>query len=186
MKKVAIVMGSDSDFPTLKPAIEILKQFNVEFEVHVASAHRTPAKVKEIASTAEERGVGAFIVAAGAAAHLGGVIASYTTLPVIGVPVNASLGGIDALLATVQMPSGIPVATMAINGAKNAAIFAVEIFAVADADLQKKLSDYREQMVAGVEKKAEHVRAMVEQMEYRDQVKGQVNEAAKQVKEFFK
>lgn len=186
MKKVAIVMGSDSDFPTLKPAIEILKQFGIEFEVYVASAHRTPAKVKEIATNAREKGVGAFIVAAGAAAHLGGVIASYTTLPVIGIPVNASLGGMDALLATVQMPSGIPVATMAINGAKNAAIFAVEIFAVTDADLQKKLSDYREQMVAGVEKKAEHVQELVAQMNYREQVKDQVDQAAKQVKEFFK
>lgn len=190
MKKVAIVMGSDSDFPTLKPAIEILKQFGVGFEVHVASAHRTPAKVKEIASGADERGIGAFIVAAGAAAHLGGVIASYTTLPVIGVPVNASLGGVDALLATVQMPSGIPVATMAINGAKNAAIFAVEVFAVADAELAQKLKTYREDMVKSVEKKAAHVQEMVEQMEYRDQVKGQINsavdQASKQVREFFK
>ena len=191
MKKVAIVMGSDSDFPTLKPAIEILKQFGVGFEVYVASAHRTPAKVKEIASTAEEKGIGAFIVAAGAAAHLGGVIASYTTLPIIGVPVNATpLGGMDALLSTVQMPSGIPVATMAINGAKNAAIFAVEIFAVADADLQQKLKAYREDMVKGVEKKAAHVQELVGQMEYRDQVKGKINEtvdqASKQVREFFK
>ena len=107
-------------------------------------------------------GVAAFIVGAGAAAHLAGVVASYTTLPVIGVPINAtSLNGMDALLSTVQMPSGIPVATMAINGAKNAAIFAVEMFSIADDDLKKKLADYREEMVAGVEKKAARVAAQL-------------------------
>ena len=131
--KVAIVMGSDSDWPILKPAVELLKQFGIESEVVVASAHRTPGKVRDFVTSAPERGIGAFISAAGAAAHLGGVIASYTTLPVIGVPINATpLNGMDALLSTVQMPSGIPVATMAINGAKNAAIFAVQIFAVSD------------------------------------------------------
>lgn len=156
--KVAIIMGSDSDWPILKPAAEVLKQFNVEFEVVVASAHRTPAKVREIVTTAEERGIGAFISAAGAAAHLGGVIASYTTLPVIGVPINATpLNGMDALLSTVQMPPGVPVATMAVNGAKNAAIFAVQIFAVADAGLKEKLSAYREKMAAEVEAKAARV-----------------------------
>lgn len=156
--KVAIVMGSDSDWPILKPAYELLKQFGIEAEVVVASAHRTPAKVKEIVTTAPERGVGAFISAAGAAAHLGGVIASYTTLPVIGVPINATpLNGMDALLSTVQMPSGVPVATMAVNGAKNAAIFCVQMFAIADEELQKKLVEYREKMVQDVEKKAARV-----------------------------
>ena len=153
--KVAIVMGSDSDWPILKPAYELLKQFGVEAEVAVASAHRTPDKVKELVTTAPERGVGAFISAAGAAAHLGGVIASYTTLPVIGVPINATpLNGMDALLSTVQMPSGVPVATMAVNGAKNAAIFALQMFALSDPELASKLKAYRAQMVQDVEKKA--------------------------------
>lgn len=156
--KVAVVMGSDSDFPILKPAINLLHQFEIETEVIVASAHRTPGKVRDLVSSAEERGVGAFISAAGAAAHLGGVIASYTTLPVIGIPINATpLNGMDALLSTVQMPSGIPVATMAINGAKNAAIFAVEIFAVSDQNLKQKLVAYRQQMVKDVEAKAAKV-----------------------------
>lgn len=160
--KVAIIMGSDSDWPILKPAYELLKQFDIEVEVAVASAHRTPAKVKEIVTTAPERGVNVFISAAGAAAHLGGVIASYTTLPVIGVPINATpLNGMDALLSTVQMPSGIPVATMAVNGAKNAAIFAAQILAVGNAELAAKLVAYREKMVADVEKKAAHVEAML-------------------------
>lgn len=156
--KAAIIMGSDSDWPILKPAYELLKQFGIESEVCVASAHRTPEKVKEIVSTAPQRGVGAFISAAGAAAHLGGVIASYTTLPVIGVPINAtSLNGMDALLSTVQMPSGIPVATMAINGAKNAAIFVAEIFALSDNNVKEKLIAYREKMVSDVEAKAKRV-----------------------------
>ena len=163
--KVAVVMGSDSDFPILKPAINLLHSFNVETEVIVASAHRTPGKVRDLVSTAEDRGVGAFISAAGAAAHLGGVIASYTTLPVIGVPINATpLNGMDALLSTVQMPSGIPVATMAVNGAKNAAIFAVEIFAVSDPSLKQKLKEYREQMVKDVEKKAANVAEQVKNL----------------------
>lgn len=156
--KVAIVMGSDSDWPILKPAYELLKQFGVEAEVAVASAHRTPDKVRELVTTAPERGVGAFISAAGAAAHLGGVIASYTTLPVIGVPINATpLNGMDALLSTVQMPSGVPVATMAVNGAKNAAIFALQMFALSDPELAAKLKAYRAQMVQDVEKKAVRV-----------------------------
>lgn len=156
--KVAVVMGSDSDLPVLKPAIELLHEFGVESEVIVASAHRTPLKVQELVSSAQDRGVGAFISAAGAAAHLGGVIASYTTLPVIGVPINATaLNGIDALLSTVQMPSGIPVATMAINGAKNAAIFVVEIFALSNPELKQKLAQYRAKMVEEVEAKAAKV-----------------------------
>ncbi len=160
--KAAIIMGSDSDWPILKPAAELLKSFGVEVEVVVASAHRTPAKVRDFVLSAPEKGIGVFIVAAGAAAHLGGVVASYTTLPVIGVPINATaLNGMDALLSTVQMPSGVPVATMAINGAKNAAIFAAEIFAVSDAGLREKLAAYREKMVAEVEKKAARVAAQL-------------------------
>ena len=156
--KASIIMGSDSDWPVLKPGYDLSKQFGIEAEVVVASAHRTPTKVKEIVTTAPERGVGAFISAAGAAAHLGGVIASYTTLPVIGVPINAtSLNGMDALLSTVQMPSGIPVATMSINGAKNAAIFIAEIFALSDKEIKEKLIKYREKMVSDVEAKAKRV-----------------------------
>ena len=142
--KAAILMGSDSDWPILKPAVEVLRQFGVEPVVQVASAHRTPDKVRNFVTDAVRDGVGVFIVAAGAAAHLAGVVASYTTRPVIGVPINATpLNGMDALLSTVQMPSGVPVATMAVNGAKNAAILAVEIFSVADAGLQQKLAEYR-------------------------------------------
>ena len=160
--KVARGGGSDSDWPILKPAAELLKQFGIETEVVVASAHRTPKKVQDLVTSAPERGVGAFISAAGAAAHLGGVIASYTILPVIGVPINATpLNGMDALLSTVQMPSGIPVATMAINGAKNAAIFAAQIFAVSDPEIQKKLIAFREKMVEDVEKKAANVAAQL-------------------------
>ena len=160
--KAAILMGSDSDWPILKPAVEVLRQFGVEPVVQVASAHRTPDKVRNFVTDAVSDGVGVFIVAAGAAAHLAGVVASYTTRPVIGVPINATpLNGMDALLSTVQMPSGVPVATMAVNGAKNAAILAVEIFSVADAGLQQKLAEYREEMVQGVEKKAARVAAQL-------------------------
>ena len=160
--KAAILMGSDSDWPILKPAVEVLRQFGVEPVVQVASAHRTPDKVRNFVADAVRDGVGVFIVAAGAAAHLAGVVASYTTRPVIGVPINATpLNGMDALLSTVQMPSGVPVATMAVNGAKNAAILAVEIFSVADAGLQQKLAEYREEMVQGVEKKAARVAAQL-------------------------
>ena len=158
MMKAAILMGSDSDWPILKPAAELLKDFGIETEVVVASAHRTPAKVREFVLSAPDKGIGVFIVAAGAAAHLAGVVASYTTLPVIGIPINATpLNGMDALLSTVQMPSGVPVATMAVNGAKNAAIFAAEIFAVSDQALREKLAAYREKMVQDVEKKASRV-----------------------------
>ena len=160
--KVAVIMGSDSDWPILKPAVELLKQFGIESEVTVASAHRTPAKVSDFVLAAPDKGIGAFIIGAGAAAHLAGVVASYTTLPVIGVPINAtSLNGMDALLSTVQMPSGIPVATMAINGSKNAAIFAVEMFSIADEGLRQKLADYRAKMVQEVDKKAARVAAQL-------------------------
>lgn len=157
-------MGSDSDWPIMKPAVELLKEFGVEVDVIVASAHRTPAKVHEYAESARENGVGVIIAAAGAAAHLAGVIASYTTLPVIGVPVNATpLNGLDALLSTVQMPSGIPVATMAVNGAKNAAVFALEIFGAGDAAVAKQLEGYREKLREGVAKKAARVASQVNQ-----------------------
>lgn len=157
-------MGSDSDWPIMKPAVELLKEFGVEVDVIVASAHRTPAKVHEYAENARENGVGVIIAAAGAAAHLAGVIASYTTLPVIGVPINATpLNGFDALLSTVQMPSGIPVATMAVNGAKNAAVFALEIFGAGDAAVAKQLEGYREKLREGVAKKAARVASQVNQ-----------------------
>ena len=160
--KAAIVIGSDSDWPIMKPAVETLKKFGVEAEVTVASAHRTPAKVEELATTAPARGVRVFIAAAGGAAHLAGVVASHTTLPVIGVPVNATpLNGMDALLATVQMPSGIPVAAMAINGAKNAALFAVQILALADETLAKKLKEHRTNLAKEVEQKAARVEAQL-------------------------
>ena len=160
--KAAILIGSDSDWPIMKPAVETLKKFGVEAEVTVASAHRTPAKVEELATMAPARGVRVFIAAAGGAAHLAGVLASHTTLPVIGVPVNATpLNGMDALLATVQMPSGIPVAAMAINGAKNAALFAVQILALADETLAKKLKEHRANLAKEVEQKAARVEAQL-------------------------
>lgn len=160
--KAALIMGSDSDFPILKPAVSLLKEFGIEAEVVVASAHRTPTKVRTFVEGAPAKGISAFIVAAGAAAHLAGVVASYTTLPVIGIPINATaLNGMDALLSTVQMPSGIPVATMAVNGAKNAAIFVAEIFSVSDRGIAEKLKAYREKMVSDVEKKAERVKSQL-------------------------
>ena len=158
--KVAIIMGSNSDWPVLEPAEKVLKDFGVEVEVVVASAHRTPELVKEFAAGARDRGVEAIIAAAGAAAHLGGVIAAYTTLPVIGIPINATpLNGMDSLLSFVQMPSGIPVATMAINGAKNAAIFAVEILAGAHPELVQKLADFRARMQEEVKAKGKKLAA---------------------------
>lgn len=161
--KVAIIMGSDSDLPVMEPAIKTLAEFGISCEVVVASAHRTPEKVHNFAATASERGVKVIIAAAGAAAHLPGVVASFTLLPVIGVPVNStSLAGLDALLSIVQMPSGIPVATMAINGAKNAAIFAAQIIATGQPELMAKLQTYRQDMAAEVEKKAAKVEAAMQ------------------------
>lgn len=160
--KVAVIMGSDSDWPVLEPAVKMLAEFGIAAEVMVASAHRTPDKVHAFASGAKERGVKAIIAAAGAAAHLPGVVAAYTTLPVIGVPINStSLNGLDALLSIVQMPSGIPVATMAVNGAKNAAIFAAQILATENAELAAKLDKHRIDMAAEVEKKAAKVQEMM-------------------------
>ena len=153
-KKVAVIMGSDSDFPVVKSALTELKKYGVEFECRVMSAHRTPAEASEFASNAKAEGFGAIICAAGMAAHLAGVVAGHTTLPVIGIPMKSSdLGGMDALLSTVQMPSGIPVATVAIDGAVNAALLAVQILAVEDASLAEKLDAARADMAAAVRKK---------------------------------
>ena len=152
--KVAVIMGSDSDLPVMQSALDTLRQFGVDYEVLVASAHRTPDKVHEFAAGAAERGVKVIIAAAGAAAHLPGVIASYTTLPVIGIPVDStSVGGLDALLSIVQMPAGIPVATMAINGAKNAALFSLQILAAANSQLAEQLVQYRRTLADEVEQK---------------------------------
>lgn len=144
MKKVAVIMGSDSDLPVVKGAIDTLKEFGVPFEVHVFSAHRTPVQAKDFSENARANGFGVIIAAAGKAAHLAGAIAANTTLPVIGIPVKASvLDGMDALLSTVQMPSGIPVLTVAIDGAKNAALSAIEILSVSDDELSAKLDETR-------------------------------------------
>ena len=140
MKKVAIIMGSDSDLPVVEKAIDTLKEYGVKYEVHVYSAHRTPVQARDFAVSARESGFGVIIAAAGKAAHLAGAIAANTTLPVIGIPVKAStLDGLDALLSTVQMPSGIPVATVAIDGAANAALLAIQILALGDEELAEKL-----------------------------------------------
>lgn len=140
MKKVGVIMGSDSDLPVVEKAIDKLKEYAVPFEVHVYSAHRTPEEARDFARTAQEKGFGAIIAAAGKAAHLAGALAANTTLPVIGIPVKSStLDGLDALLSTVQMPTGIPVATVAIDGAANAALLAIQILAVSDEALAEKL-----------------------------------------------
>lgn len=145
MKKVAIIMGSDSDLPVVEKAISTLKEFDVPFEIHVYSAHRTPQQVRGFSETAYDNGFGVIIAAAGKAAHLAGAVAAVTTLPVIGIPVKSStLDGLDALLSTVQMPGGIPVATVAIDGAKNAALLAVQILAVSDPELYRKLQENRQ------------------------------------------
>ena len=144
MKKVAIIMGSDSDLPIVEKAIDTLKSFDVPTEVHVYSAHRTPVEAAEFTRSARENGFGVIIAAAGMAAHLAGAIAANTTLPVIGIPCKGpNFDGMDALLSTVQMPSGIPVATVAVNGAKNAALLACQILAVEDKALQEKLDNDR-------------------------------------------
>lgn len=144
MKKVAVIMGSDSDLPIVEKCIEVLKNFGVPTEVHVYSAHRTPVECAEFTRAARDNGFGVIIAAAGMAAHLAGAIAANTTLPVIGIPCKGpNFDGMDALLSTVQMPSGIPVATVAVNGAKNAALLACQILAVEDKELQEKLDNDR-------------------------------------------
>ena len=158
MKKVGILMGSASDLPVVEKAIKVLKEYGVPHEVHVYSAHRTPVESAEFAKNAKANGFGAIICAAGMAAHLAGAIAANTVLPVIGIPVKSTnLDGLDALLATVQMPSGIPVATVAIDGAANAAILAIQMLAISDEELYAKLLDARVKGAAGVLEKNKEI-----------------------------
>ena len=165
MKKVAVIMGSDSDLPVVADAIKKLKEFEIPFEVKVLSAHRTPAQAEQFASTAAENGFGVIIAAAGKAAHLGGVIAAYTTLPVIGLPIKSStLDGLDSLLSIVQMPSGIPLATVAINGAANAAILAAQILALSENTLAEKLAAYKRKMAEDVMKKNDKIQSEVDKI----------------------
>jgi phosphoribosylamine--glycine ligase len=158
--KVGIVMGSDSDYTVMKAAADALKKFDIPYEITVASAHRTPAKAAEFASGAKDRGVAVIIAGAGHAAHLAGAMAAHTTLPIIGVPIDSSaLSGFDALLSTVQMPPGIPVATVAVGkpGATNAGILAAQILALSDPDLSAKLDAYKQEMADKVERKAKKI-----------------------------
>ncbi len=158
MKKVGIIMGSDSDLPVVEKSMFALDELDVPYEVHVFSAHRTPAEARDFAENAADRGFGVIIAAAGKAAHLAGVIASCTTLPVIGIPIKSStMDGLDSLLSTVQMPSGIPVATVAIDGAKNAAILAAQILALGDDSLTQRLKQQRSDAAAEVLKKNKRV-----------------------------
>ena len=150
-KKAAVIMGSDSDWPIVEKAVRQLRELGIETEARVMSAHRTPEQAREFALSARAKGFGVIIAAAGKAAHLGGVLAAHTTLPVIGIPIKSStLDGLDALLATVQMPSGIPVATVAINGAENAAILAVQMLALSDEALASQLDAMKQQMCQAV------------------------------------
>ena len=154
MKKVGSIMCSDSDLPVGQKAADVLSDFGVPYEIHIYSAHRTPVEAREFSTTAKEKGFGVIIAAAGMAAHLAGAMAAGTTLPVIGIPIKSEqLGGLDALLSTVQMPSGIPVATVAIDGAKNAAVLAVEILALSDEELSAKLEKFRADGTAAALKK---------------------------------
>ena len=153
---VGILMGSDSDYPMMSEAVKTLEKFGIPFEVEVASAHRSPQRVHDYASTAADRGLKAIIIAAGGAAHLGGVVAAITTLPVIGVPIASTpLGGLDSLLSIAQMPAGIPVAAMAIDkaGAANAAIFAAQIIATSDAEVRQRLAAHKEELARSVAEK---------------------------------
>ena len=162
MKKIAILMGSDSDLPAVRPAIDLLREYGVPFEAHVMSAHRSPEAVRNFAASARIGGFGAVIAAAGKAAHLAGAVAAQTTLPVIGIPVKSStLDGLDALLSTVQMPSGMPVATVAIDGAANAALLAVQILSVSDAALADKLAAARARMKDQIGEKDSKLQALL-------------------------
>ncbi|MBC8536782.1 5-(carboxyamino)imidazole ribonucleotide mutase [Feifania hominis] len=164
-RKVAIVMGSDSDLPVMRDAVKTLRQFEVPFEVRVISAHRTPGAAEAFAKGARENGIAVIIAAAGKAAHLGGVLAAYTTLPVIGVPVKSStMDGLDSLLSMVQMPKGIPVATVAIDGAQNAALLAVQMLALSDETLSEKLESFKINMEREVMEKDRAVMAEVEKL----------------------
>lgn len=159
VKKVAVVMGSDSDLDTMRPCISRLKAFGIPAEVRIISAHRTPAAAEQLAAHAAENGFGVIIASAGKAAHLAGVLAAYTTLPVIGVPIKTSMmGGLDSLLSMVQMPKGIPVACVAVDGADNAAILAAQMLALSDEALSAKLAQFKADMAAEVAKKDEKIR----------------------------
>ena len=163
MKKVAILMGSDSDFGVMSKAVSILKEFGIPVEVHIYSAHRTPEKVAEFATNAKDNGFGVIIAGAGMAAALAGVVAGHTTLPVIGVPLKSNvLEGVDALLSTVMMPSGIPVATVAIDGSKNAAYLAAQILAINDEELAKKVLENRQKQSAAVLVKDQEIQEKVQ------------------------
>lgn len=165
LPKVAVVMGSDSDFPKLVPCIKILKEFGIEVDVNVISAHRTPEDAENLAKTAEDNGIGVIIAAAGKAAHLGGVIAAYTTLPVIGLPIKSStMDGLDSLLSIVQMPKGIPVATVAIDGSDNAGILAAQILSLAYPEIKEKLKSYKNKMKEEVRAKNANIKAEVERL----------------------
>lgn len=169
MPKVSILMGSDSDLPIMADCAKILEEFDVDYELTLVSAHRTPDRMFEYAKTAADRGIKVIIAGAGGAAHVAGVTAALTPLPVIGVPIRtAALGGVDSLYSTVQMPSGIPVATVAINGAKNAGILAVKILAVSEPALTKKLVEYQERLNKSVKEKAEKL----EKLGYEEYLKG--------------
>ena len=163
MKKVAILMGSDSDFGVMSKAVSVLKEFGIPVEVHVYSAHRTPEKVAEFATNAKDNGFGVIIAGAGMAAALAGVVAGHTTLPVIGVPLKSNvLEGVDALLSTVMMPSGIPVATVAIDGSKNAAYLAAQILAISDDELAKKVLENRQKQSTAVLVKDQEIQEKVQ------------------------
>lgn len=165
MAKAAVIMGSDSDWNVMQNAVKTLKSFEIEVETHIMSAHRTPEKAAEFAQKAYDNGFGVIIAAAGKAAHLAGVLAGHTILPVIGVPLySGELGGMDALLATVQMPPGIPVATMAVDGAKNAALMAVQILAGAEPALWDKLAAYKKEMAEGVAAKDEKIQQLAAEL----------------------
>jgi 5-(carboxyamino)imidazole ribonucleotide mutase len=164
-KKVAIIMGSDSDWPTVQAACKELGSYGIPYEAHIMSAHRTPEAAAAFAKSAREEGFGVLICAAGMAAHLAGAIAANTTLPVIGIPLKGgAMDGLDALLATVQMPSGIPVATVALNGAKNAAVLAAQILAVSDPALAAQLDEGRVKMAQQIAAKEEKLQAQVAQL----------------------
>lgn len=160
--KVAVIMGSDSDLEVMRPAIKTLAEFGIEYEAHVISAHRTPDRAASFAREAKEKGFGVIIAAAGKAAHLAGVLAAHTTLPVIGVPVKSStLDGLDALLSTVQMPAGVPVATVAIDGAANAAILAEQMLALSDRALAEKLAAHKKRLAEETVKKDEALQSKI-------------------------
>ncbi len=162
MKKVAVIMGSDSDLSVMMDTVDKLKYFGIPYEVHVISAHRTPAAAEQFAASAADKGFGVIIAGAGKAAHLGGVLAAYTTLPVIGVPIKTSMmGGLDSLLSIVQMPSGIPVATVGVNGAANAGILAAQMLSLEEPSLVEKLAAFKADMAASVAAKDAKIQSEV-------------------------